>query len=79
MIQGTNTPVPGGFGAMPILFNGQPTAYKEYVYKNVRRSFTQEVRFSSNPGNGPFSWVAGLYYNVGHQRQPGSALATTMR
>jgi outer membrane receptor protein involved in Fe transport len=75
VIPGTNTPVPGGFGAAPIYFNGQPFTFTEYDFYNVRRSFTQEIRFSSNPGDSRFSWVAGGYFNRAHQRQPGSVLS----
>jgi outer membrane receptor protein involved in Fe transport len=73
VIPGTNTPVPGGMGAAPIYYNGQPFTYTEYQFYNVRRSFTQELRFASNPGNGSrFSYVVGGYFNRAHQRQPGS-------
>jgi outer membrane receptor protein involved in Fe transport len=76
VIPGTNTPVPGGFGANGLFLVGQPFTYTEYQFYNVRRSFTQELRFSSNPDNGSrFSWVAGGFFSRGAQRQPGSVLS----
>ncbi len=53
VIPGTNTPVPGGFGASPLFWNGVPTQYKEYVYYNRQRDFSQELRFQSNRRTAP--------------------------
>jgi iron complex outermembrane receptor protein len=76
VIPGTNTPVPGGFGASPLFWNGVPTQYKEYVYYNQHKAYTEELRFASNPSANRLSWVGGLYYNTSSQRQPGSTLST---
>jgi outer membrane receptor protein involved in Fe transport len=65
----------GGFGAAAPFLVGQPFSFTEYQFKNVRRQFTQEIRFSSKPGAGPFSYVAGLYFSRGALRQPGSVLS----
>jgi outer membrane receptor protein involved in Fe transport len=76
VIPGTNTPVPGGFGANPLFWNGVPTQYKEYVYYNKHKAWTEELRFSHNSPGDRLSWVGGVYHNSSSQRQPGSTLST---
>ena len=44
-------------------FPGMPDSYSYYFYFNDRHAFTQELRFSSQPGDSRLSWIGGLYFN----------------
>ncbi len=44
-------------------FPGMPDSYSYYYYFNNRNAITQELRFSSQPGESRLSWIGGLYFN----------------
>ena len=54
----------GFFGPYnPLNVFATPGYFDHGVLVNKQRNFTQEVRLSSNPGESPFKWIAGLYYS----------------
>ncbi len=63
--QNTTVTVGGGynpFAQSPFIFDLETPYSSAYFYTARRHALTQEVRVSSAPGDGRFSWVAGAYY-----------------
>jgi iron complex outermembrane receptor protein len=56
-------------GGAPFLYN-YPEYHGDLLYDNARQTITEELRFTSAPDQGPFSWVGGLFYSnqQTHQR-----------
>jgi len=56
-------------GGPPFLYN-YPEYHGDLLYNNARQTETEELRFTSAPDQGPFSWVGGLFYSnqQTHQR-----------
>ncbi|WP_447761164.1 TonB-dependent receptor [Sphingopyxis panaciterrae] len=55
-------------GPFPIDFNLPGTDERAVIDLEMRqRAFTQELRIQSNPGTGPISYVAGLFYQNSRQ------------
>ncbi len=50
-------------GCAPVILAGFPQQYSRFFYENTDHVFTQEVRFSSKPNSGRFSWIGGLFYS----------------
>lgn len=51
----------------PFLYN-LPQYFNYLSFDNTRDADTQELRLTSAPGDGPFSWVAGLYRSNARQK-----------
>lgn len=56
-------------GGPPFIYN-YPIYHGDLLYNNARRTETEELRFTSTPDQGSWSWVGGLFYSnqQTHQR-----------